>query len=476
MNKITSKLSKKYKSKDILKVEWFMIICVACIASVSLMFMDVQSLSVWSVNFLEAVFTGQPLDFYKINVENSTDIVHKMVGYNVFPIAIWAIWNIPVWIMQHFFGKNLALSPILLTYSKMFTVILFVACLFLAYKICMMIFGDKNKSMWVAFLSASSSYALMLYFAGQNDILAIFFSLLAIYYLFKKERGRAECIKFYVFASCAIAVKPYVMFAFIAIILLYEKNIMKICLKVLSGTSITVICTLIYRNAPMYKESMEYAPLQGNLEQLFSTAVPMYIGSGSLFVLCLIVLYFVCYVIRVDETEKPAYVIYAVALTYVFLMIWTAQSFYRVLYLVPFIYMVMERNGQYRRINIILESVAAVSLLCVQSLDGGGFLVPHLLHLSLVGRILGLEAENVWHRWNPLRDWILYKFPFFEMFINAFTALFAGCLIILMVINCPLLKRQEVLVNDKCERWIIWLRILVPLPFIAMSYYVGYGG
>ena len=90
---------------------------------------------------------------------------------------------------------------------------------------------------WAAYLFLSSAVVFVeIGLVGQLDVLAFPFLLLGIYYYQRKNYK-----KFILFFSIAISFKLFPLFIFIPLVLLYEKNVLKIIFKTLLALSFTKI-------------------------------------------------------------------------------------------------------------------------------------------------------------------------------------------------------------------------------------------
>ena len=134
-------------------------------------------------------------------------------------------------------------SAIMLAYSKMFLVLCTVIMLVYAKKITYLITGDKSKSVWAMFLTASSTYLyLSVCYSGQNDILMITASVIGVHCLLKNKHKA-----FIAWSLLAVSIKPFFLLPFLAVLLLTEKNFLKIFGKAFIVSSGVILQKMIFK-------------------------------------------------------------------------------------------------------------------------------------------------------------------------------------------------------------------------------------
>lgn len=75
------------------------LICVTyLITSVIFSFRDGLSLTVWTVEFWDVLFSGNLADFYDYTDLNLRGAPHGAVAGSFLPILPWCLWNFPIWL------------------------------------------------------------------------------------------------------------------------------------------------------------------------------------------------------------------------------------------------------------------------------------------------------------------------------------------------------------------------------------------
>ena len=222
-----------YRSDKVYAAEWIVAIVTGLFVFATSCTWDLQSLTIWSTNVWDSIADGQFRSFYALTAQNLHHAHHAHMGSELMSVLPWSVWNLPIWIVQRFFGKEILESPFMLAYSKLFLVFCSVVMLRYTKKIAFLLTGDKTKSTWAMFLTASSTYLyLSVCYSGQNDILMMTASVLAVYCLLRdKRRG------FMLWSILAIAIKPFFLLAFLAVLVLTEKNFLRLIGKAILACS-----------------------------------------------------------------------------------------------------------------------------------------------------------------------------------------------------------------------------------------------
>lgn len=459
------KLRKGYDLERPLIIEWIGVIGIHLFAFVSFIYNDFKSLTIWSVNLLDVTFEGRPLYFFEYSAQNIHQVPHRFIA-NIWAVLPWSIWNIPIWILQRFFGYNILESHFSMAWSKLFLVVSLAGVTFLAYKISDLIISDKKRSMWAAILTASSVFVFTsVYYAGQNSIVSILYSVLAFYlYLKGKNKG------FIFWSAMSIAVKPFFIFAFIALLLYRQKNVLKIMRDILLVSSITVISRVVFLMAPSYTEALEYGPFSQILVRMLSVGAPTSVGIASIFISGLVIVYFWAYIIR-EDTKKINYIpIYLCVVPNLLLILFSDYEWYRPIVLIPFLPILLVSCRNWFRINIILELVFSSVGTWLLLFRNSWMYSPVFMQGSIVSAFLRrIRGETILTHQPiiPAQGAIGFTY-FLAISLPALAAIFLAAGVLLIVVNSPLFRSKVKIEEVKCERWILWFRLFQGLPFILL--------
>ena len=239
-------------------------------------------------------------------------------------------------------------------------------------------------------------------YSGQNDILMIASSVLAIHCLLKGKR-RA----FYAWSVLAIAIKPFFLLPFMAVVMLSEKNFIKLAGKALLVSSGLIVQKLFFYGAPGYAESMTSGPAKQMLRDMFPVNLTTSFGGISFFAIALVLIYFYCYTRRLDDSDGaallPKYTVYMITVTYTAYLMFSPFSFYRLATLTPFLYIVLVQNDEMRLYNAIFDTAMQFAMMMRLVLRGSKMFQVRFINKSQ-DRAAGKDPADVCGRGGDRRD------------------------------------------------------------------------
>ena len=462
------KCFKLYNNEKPLKIEWIIAILISTIMLFMFYYIDFKSLTIWSTNIWDTIADGDITQYYEYTSKNIYNVPHKYVSGPLFNIMIWSIWNLPIWIIQRFMGKVIIKNFILMLWSKLFLVVVLGITLLFAYKICKLLFKDKNKSLWLIYLSFTFLFTYLgVFYAGQTDILICMYATIGFYFLLREKNGW-----FYFFSAMAISIKYFFLIPYIPIILLLEKNIWKVFAKIMVGISPVVIFKLLVRNFPMYALS-EKSNHSNQILDGFMNGIKGINGSTiSLFLVAYIIICFVAYMINPKtKQEKFNYLFYFSVIPIMIMMMFSSYyEFYRPILIMPMLMILYGFKPELFRINVILDTIMSISyLITMSTVNIGGkymFASKYSMGGTIIPKILGLKKIKT------LNPQILFKSICGENIQTVMTvsaSIMVSALAIMLIINYPRLKIKikERENPQKLERWIIWLRTVLVVPMLV---------
>lgn len=455
MNKVLGKLKLNTKEPNWLEYLFVLILWGVWIFLYS--YIDFRSLTIWSTTLLDCLADGNLYDYYAIVHENIHGVPHEYFCYNYIILIPWAIWNLPIWLIQRFLHIEILSNTWMLVWSHAFLLAVLLITLFFTKKIVEMFVEDKTKQAWNRYLILSFPFMFLgVVLAGQTDIIAIAITVAAVYYLLKDKEG-----VFLLLMAVSIAAKPFFIFAYVAVILLIEKNIIKIGLKLACSAVFMVLFQLIYQNAPMYLES--YAAGTGNSiigKTLTSAIDANIIYKAPLVIIFLVILYFVSYCIRYDASKKKKYyVIYMMVAPMMVYFCFAHYEFYRMIYLAPFLMILMTINPKVYRLNVILETVISIVGVFLMIYYKWTAAVDYFNHGAMNAFGLGRNIKDCTYK--SLYDLLTEKMENILMIQNIGAAVFITAAGILLAINLPAVSARIKQPVEACERWLYWLNTAV---------------
>ncbi|MEI7667646.1 MAG: hypothetical protein WCI62_01450, partial [Erysipelotrichaceae bacterium] len=161
------------------------------------------------------------------------------------------------------------------------------------------------------------------------------------------------------------SLKFFALFAFIPLVLLYEKKIWKIIAYGLSGISLTVVFSMIFSGDLAFKASGKFTL---DMLKLFTNqAIPLSIGASSLFLVLIALLFIYGYYREVKSDEELNRLsVYLVFVSYAIFFAFTKSYPYWLVLITPFMALLIFLNLDKFRINRILEIAFSVSAIASQ--------------------------------------------------------------------------------------------------------------
>ena len=462
-----------YRSDKVLLAEWILAIVTGLFVFACSSTWDSQSLTIWSTNVWDCIADGNFRGFYAYTASNPYGVHHAHMGSEIMSVLPWSVWNLPIWAIQRFSGKMIMDSPLMLAYSKLFLVLVAVVMLVYAKKIAYAVTGDRNKSVWVMYLTASSTYLyLSVCYSGQNDILMIASSVLAIHCLLKGKR-RA----FYAWSVLAIAIKPFFLLPFMAVVMLSEKNFLKLAGKALLVSSGLIVQKLFFYGAPGYAESMTSGPAKQMLRDMFPVNLTTSFGGISFFAIALVLIYFYCYTRRLDDSDGaallPKYTVYMITVTYTVYLMFSPFSFYRLATLTPFLYIVLVQNDEMRLYNAIFDTAMQFAMMMRLVLRGSKMFQVRFINKSLVQRLFGYTVEyKSGSSYANIDNYLGDKIELLEKIQPMFAGVAVIGAIMLLALNHPEKQVKLKVSGDKHVRILIWARAVLIIPFTLLSLFL----
>lgn len=472
----TKRLSNYYHSEKIYLWEWILAAAVGLLVFFSVAYVDLKSLTVWSTNVWDVICDSNIFHLYEYSAENIYGIRHQYMGSELMSVLPWSVWNLPIWIAQRFFSVTIVESSISLAWSKLFLVALSILMLYYTYKICMTIIKDKVRSLWCVFFTASSFFLYVgVCYAGQNDIIMITASVIAVYFLLKNKNK-----SFLIWSAVAVAIKPFFLIAFVAIILLKQKNFIKIFIELLVSVSGLAIQKLMFMKAPMYAESMANGPSENMLAEMFPANIKTSFGSISFFAIALVLICFYAYTrnFNNEKTEEEGrilyckYVIYIIVMVYLSYLMFSPFSYYRVILLVPFLYIMICCNKQNLGYSMIFDTAMIIGLIMRIILRKSPFCRVSDTNYSLFQSLTGHTINAKTASYPSLYECIDNRLGIVLDMQALFSSIALASGIILLVLNHPQRSVNVPKPLDECPRILLWARTVLIVPFILALLYL----
>lgn len=421
------------------KIALFLSLMTFMVVSIITSYSDMQSLTMWTINIWDNLFeTGNPLNFYAYSAQNIHNLPHIYVGSDILIYIPWAIWNLPLWLLQRFGGLIAVEHQFMMVWSKCFLILLVAGCAGVIKKIAGLLNSGYGEE--CIFLFLTGFYTLTsVGFIGQNDIQVIFVLLLAMEAYLSNDWK-----KFLLWSALSIAFKPYFLFPYVALVLLKEKRVLHIVLYGLSGISIYMLQKIPFLNAPMYKESLANGPTNAVVFRMLENVINFTPHMVSLFVLSLLVVYVLAYFDDMEEGDNQKGIYYGM-MSYICFFLFVRYESYRPLYLFVFLYLMILVKPMYYRVYLWLETIITACFMYYYLYFGQCFCDGQFY-------VLPFTAEST----ISLSE--LVKSIIATPYVTVCMAVLLLCMVVYGVISHPRFCAKSVALHMKVEPWLIVLR------------------
>lgn len=214
-----------------------------------------------------ALLEGHISDFYDYNY--AIDALGKGTIYEILIYIIYALWNIPLYIFGvRPEGANFPLFAVY--WNKLILVISMYFCALIMYKIAEQLKFDRKYSINIAITWCINPLLFFLVvIQGTYDIFYVLFMLIGVLFWLKEDNLK-NIICFDIFFGLAICIKPFPLFYFLILLLIKEKNILKICVNGSIMIMPYIISKIAFLNSAGYQAVLKFN--SGNLESIYANS------------------------------------------------------------------------------------------------------------------------------------------------------------------------------------------------------------
>ena len=242
-------------------------------------------------------------------------------------------------------------------------------------------------------------------------------------------------------------------------------------LKLLLSIRGIVLQKTLFFNAPMYTESVSEGPGAGIIGSMFSRDLITGFGPVSLFAAGLTIIYFYAYTRRFEPGDERfgKYVVYISTLTYVCYLTLTTITYYRVLLMVPFLYLVLVQNERLFGYNIILDTAMNLSVMMYMLLGDLPPFWTYWMEKSIIPVIIRhpINLESVHN--GPL-SYLKANFGMAVSFYPLFCAAAVVCAGLILFLNSPNADKCLPYENSRYSKSLVTLRSVIMLPAVLAMF------
>lgn len=365
----------------------------ACFVSLGLMLVllfshtynDILITTRHGINFWKILFSGDFLRFYQLNRDASGNEFYTVTqgcAYNILVYLAFALWNIPLALLEAFAGVDIMNNILCLVYMKLLPVTAMAVSALVLYRILALFPIPREKRMLMLYLYLTSALMISVVFIiAQYDIFSVLFQLLGVYAFL---RGKDK--QFVFWFGIAACFKYFALVAFVPLMLLRYKKVFS-WLGMLAASLVPVIVTKL---PFLLTPSAGAASLKGEAMGLdMLTRMLSYTGKEmNLFVVVYFLILVWC-VLREKGERTPYYAIWAgFASLAAFCGLLRLYPYWSIL-LAPYLVLAIAVAPERIYVNLFLETVGTAALVFWNMVRVDHCYFGSTMQSMLMGKLLG---------------------------------------------------------------------------------------
>jgi hypothetical protein len=419
------------------KAMWAVLITFCVLFFVSYTYNDILITTRHSINLWNAILEGKFFSFYTYNVHVTSGNLIYTVPQNAiysFPMyLVFALWNFPLWVMEKLFHADVMNSLIYILWAKTMLLFFLGLSVMIIRKICTKLdFSNQSADACIFFYLSSAFVFSTLFVMSQYDIIGLTFILMGFLMYLNRDMKR-----FVLWFSIAVAFKFFALFAFIPLVLLYEKRISRILAYGIGSIGVTFISGLLFIGDLASREASLFTLKSLNL---FLTQIqPIALGNTTYFLVAIMLLFIFCFNHQTktdDELER--FSVYTVFVSFAILFAFTKSNPYWLILIVPFMTLMIFQNISKFKVNLLLEIMVSISCVFSQMIVFHWCFGIQMLQPMLLAKLFGDPATfaKVYGVEALVRSRGFYSL-FMDRALPVLLAAFVAGLISMIVINFP---------------------------------------
>jgi hypothetical protein len=449
------------------KGEYIILFLIFAGIAVSFMYGDTKAFVYYIFDFWDSIFGGGGLKYfreysYQMFLQYRANGINEAyaANYNFSIHFLLGILGFPLWLIAKCSSTVGTVNLWMLIYVKLLFVVSLSITAYLIYKICLNIFVDKMNAKWASFLFLSSALVFAeIGLIGQLDVIGIPFTLFGIYYFQKNDTWR-----FLLFFAIAVTFKQFPFFIFVPLLLLKEKNVIKIAIETafVFGFSILTESFLVKDTvATQYKADFS----SNSLSVLLGVKFPLYNNTIPILILMLGVICVYCYMIKLENQKQiNEYSIFISSLAITSVMISFDGTPYWYMILAPFFSILMIYNSKQFKSMILFETVGMAALILNQYGANYWCFEPTFGEGALLDKIFGYPTDFITMK-------TLSAYLRLDIYSGVMFAVFIVCAGAIIFISRPGKIEQS---NSIVVRPYAWTRLLINagIAYIPIALYL----
>lgn len=353
------------------------------------MYSDILITTSFGINFWDTLFGGELFKFYEVSrtdINNAAYQISNSPDYDFLIYIIFAIWNLPLWVIRKITHINIWESALAMIWAKSLVLLFTILTIKAIADICKTLKLSNNNIKHTILIFVTSPILYMSVFVNsQYDIIYLYFMLKAFDYYLKDELW-----KFVAFMSITLPVKSLSIFLFPPLLLYKEKNVLKAALKTIVLFLPWIFFKIVFPMGESNNGNME------NILVIFKQKLVFREFEIPLFLLAVLILYIACYAFRVSEDENKAKrnsTIIAFLSYALFLMICPTNPYWYIL-LLPFQCILIGINEDKKYISTILETITSICYVGMYVWILPWCFEERLVRSTYISKIFGLRMND----------------------------------------------------------------------------------
>lgn len=457
------------KCRDVVKgcenpVEWGAVVIVTVFAMFTMFYSDFQGTMDFAFQVTRQIFHGDFSGFQYIASH----------PYGMTMAVLLIVWMVPFYPFTVLVGENFNYfgSVAGAVWSKLFLLLMTV---FLVKAVCNIAkYLEVRQEIWKwlpLFMLTSAFYFFPVVEIGQCDVIELTFIMWGMYYYLKEDTKR-----FLLFFAIAIPMKYFALMIFVPLVLLHQKNPIKVIVEGILGGSLLCINLIIRKSvygsflgeftsdaisgltSGAASEAVQQAVNETNVIEGFFGS---FIANSSVFVVVYLLICTLAYSIKKGQ---ELWAIYIPGLVFSCFFVLAPTNFYWSVLMLPFMTIMMFRNEYQLRLSMLLETIAGwaavfISIFSASWVIGGEKTFEYLFLRGIakgadVQTFLGCEHE-------------------FGGLLPYANSAYVACVIGLLIINLPCFAEKHNGEEQAAfDRWIIWGRTALLLLWLVFLVYL----
>ena len=372
---------------------WAASFCLMGLLLLSHTYNDILVTAKHGMNFWSILFNGDILHFFEQNYVASGNAYYSTVqgcAYNILLYVIFAVWNIPLVLLDAFTNVDVMNNLFCIGYIKLMTVAAMVASAMILRRILVLLNVEEDKQMLLSFLYLTSTLMITVVFViSQYDLVSVVFQLLGVKaYLERKDK------KFIFWFGIAFCLKYFSVVLFLPLLLIRHKRILS-WITSLAG----MLCPFVLTSIPFVRSYDRFSTeLSGDLlTKLFN-----FDGNGySLFVIFYCFLLVWCF-LQSEEKDIGRKMVWAGFVSYGLFFAMLDGYLYWAIMFAPFMVLMISQMPGYLYLNLLLETLGYACMVMGHVFRYSVFFFGDTMKSMLMSRIvsegaLAYEGSLIYH-------------------------------------------------------------------------------